>query len=83
MISIPCRTRVAMATKKKFLKKTLKNCWADLKIIWPGSKWSLGDPLPRLFKLYCSVEEYGCQGTGPVFPLGKSLKILSKTAGLI
>ena len=38
----------------------VKNYWADLKIIW--HKRSSGDPLPRLFKLYISVEKHAIPG---------------------
>ena len=36
--------------------------WPDLKIIW--HKCSLGDLLPRLFKLIRSIEKHGRQGRG-------------------
>ena len=49
-ISCPCWILVAMATKRTNLKKKY---WVVLKIVW--HKWSLGDPLPRLFKSYWSL----------------------------
>ena len=33
-----------------------------------GTKWSLGDPLPRLLKLIWSFKKHGCQGAESVFP---------------
>ena len=48
--SIPGRILVAMATKRKNFKNLAKNYWSDFKIIW--CKWSLSDPLPKLFKLF-------------------------------
>ena len=44
--------------ENKILSKTTG---AHLKIIC--HKWSLGDPLPRLFKLYRSIEKHGCHGS--------------------
>ena len=48
--SIPCRILVDMATKRKNFKNLVKNYWSDFKIIW--YKWSLGGPLPKLFKTW-------------------------------
>ena len=55
---IPYRILVAVATKRKSLKNLLvKSCmqWSDFKIIW--YRWSLGDPLPKLFKLFLLVKK--------------------------
>ena len=60
--SISCRIVVAIICKKEKLLKNLlgKNYWSDFKII--RYKWSLGDPLPNLLKLFSLVKKHGCQG---------------------
>ena len=60
--SISCIIVVAIIGKKAKLLKNLlvKNYWSDFKIIW--YKWSLGDPLPKLLKLFSLVKKHGCQG---------------------
>ena len=60
---IPWRTLVAMATKvKNFKNLLLKNHWSNFKII--SQKWSLGGPLPKLFKEFWYVKKHGRQGRG-------------------
>ena len=61
--SIPWRTLVAMATKvKNFKNLLLRNHWLNLKII--SQKWSLGGPLPKLFKEIWYIKKHGRQGRG-------------------
>ena len=57
--------------KENINKKILvKNYWSDFKIIW--YKWSLGDPLPKLFKLLLFVEKCGRQLAWPfLYPATK------------
>ena len=64
--------------------KSCQKLLGSFVIIW--HKWSLGDTLPRLFKLYWSVKNMAARGQGQFFPLyvsiGKVLKIfLSKSTG--
>ena len=59
----------------------LKNCWSNFNII--SQKWSLGGPLPKLFKELWYVKKHGRQGRGQ-FSLysyiGNFENLLPKTA---
>ena len=83
--SIPWRTLVAMATKvKNFKNLLLKNHWSNFKII--SQKWSLGGPLPKLFKEFWYIKKHGRQGRGQFSLYGyiETWKIFfSKTTGPI
>ena len=82
----PCRILVAMATKSKNFKNLLlRNQWKDLTVDW--HKWSSIYPVPKLLKQTWSVNKWGSQRDGAVFPVMmhmNSLKIFcTETNGLI
>ena len=54
--------KMAARTKnrKAFKQLLLLNQWMDFEIIIYAC--SLGDPLPKLLKLFRSIEQNGCQG---------------------
>ena len=69
----------AMVTKRKNLKPW-QNSWTDLKLI--RHKWSLGDSLPRLFKLYKSVTKMGNPLVCPSVCIPSSIDQISLILGL-
>ena len=63
---ISCRILVAMATRMKNFKIVyVKNYWSDFQNIL--YKWSLDDPLPKLFKLFDWLEGMAARGLGQFF----------------
>ena len=52
---------------RKLKNLLVRNHWTDFHIIL--QKCSIGDPLPRLFKLFGFIKKYGRQGAGPIFPI--------------
>ena len=65
VLKIPFHAEFWMPWQPKNL--LVKNYWSDFKIIW--YKWSLGDHLPKLFKLFWLVEKHGHKRVWPVFLL--------------
>ena len=71
MVPVHCLSR-SQELKIDFLTKNLKNLLVrnhltDFNIIL--QKYSFGDLLPRLFKLYGFVKKLGRQGAGLIFPI--------------
>ena len=56
---------LSMCSAKTFINLLVQKYWLDLNII--GHKCSMGDSLPRLFKLFQSIEKHSHQGTELVF----------------
>ena len=52
---------------ENFKNLFVRNYWTDFNISL--QKCSIGDPLPRFFKLFGVVKKHGRQGAGLIFPI--------------